>query len=133
MLTIEIVPGAVIGPGFDIAIRLSATAPSARRSPLYAPAAGRFAPRREIGERVAAGDPLGSIGPQSLLAPIDGVLRGVSARGARVQIGDIVAEVDPDATRGDCFERDAQAVMIASAVAEAVRDERPRAAAAGPR
>jgi xanthine dehydrogenase accessory factor len=63
-----------------------------------APAAGRFATEHRIASRVARGQPVGAVGAQVIAAPLDGVLRGLTARGARVAPGMKLVEVDP---RGD--------------------------------
>ena len=48
---------------------------------------GWFMTSCRIGARVRAGEIVGHVGRQPFVAPADGVLRGVSARGARVHPG----------------------------------------------
>jgi len=82
--------------------------------------AGRFATNRRIGEPVRRGEVVGAIGRMDVVAPIDGVLRGLSARGAAVFEGVVVAEVDP---RGDpvlCFGIDEHAWGLAQHVVGAL-------------
>lgn len=83
---------------------------------VHAPRAGRFATRRRIGDRVIEGESVAMLGTTSIAAPIGGVLRGLSARGARVAEGDPIVEVDP---RGDpvlCFGFEERALAIARCV-----------------
>jgi len=80
---------------------------------------GRFATSRRIGDRVAAGEIVGAVGLVPVVAPCDGALRGLSARGARVQGGAPIVEVDP---RGDpvlCFGLDERAAAVAREVLRA--------------
>ena len=81
-----------------------------------APKAGRFATNRRIGDHVRQGQIVGAIGDSDVAAPIDGVLRGLSAHGAAVFEGAIIVEVDP---RGDpvlCFGIDEHTWRIAQSV-----------------
>lgn len=71
-----------------------------------------------------AGDTLGTVGGVPIVAPIDGCLRGLTARGARVVTGRGVAAIDP---RGDplrCFGIESRAGAIAQAVSVALASER---------
>ena len=63
-----------------------------------APAGGRFESSRAIGERVAAGDVIGSVAGVELSTRIPGVLRGLLWPGLEVTADMKVADVDP---RGD--------------------------------
>ena len=63
-----------------------------------APGSGRFESRRRIGERVAAGDVIGSVAGVELQARIPGVLRGLLWSGLEVAVDQKLADVDP---RGD--------------------------------
>lgn len=129
LLTIEVVPGAIAGPEFDIAVRVPAPQP-VRERVLYAPRDGRFATQRSIGGSVHAGDTLGSIGGTPIVAPIGGCLRGLSARGARLRVGSELVEIDPRADPTRCFGLDERSSAIAHGVSEALQGERaPRGAA----
>jgi len=55
---------------------------------------GRFMTERRIGDSVRAGDRIGSIGTETVAAPASGVLLGLAARGARIEPGDELVEVD---------------------------------------
>ena len=119
LLTIEVVPGAIAGPEFDIAIRVPAPQPVRERI-LYAPCTGRFGTSRSIGERIRAGETVGSIGGVPIVAPIDGCLRGLPARGARLRVGSEAAEIDPRADPTRCFGLDERSRAIACGVSEAL-------------
>jgi xanthine dehydrogenase accessory factor len=64
---------------------------------------GRFATARRIGDRVREGEVVGAIGTLVVVAPQDGVLRGISARGARIREGAEIVEVDARADPVRCF------------------------------
>lgn len=70
----------------------------ARDRYIYAPAQGIFSTTLKIGERVEAGQEVAKIDGTPLLAPLSGVLRGLTHDGAPVQRKSKVIEVDP---RGD--------------------------------
>ena len=53
---------------------------------------------RRIAQRVSLGETIATIGDEPLLAPLDGILRGLVHDGVRVEQGAKVLEVDP---RGD--------------------------------
>ena len=67
----------------------------ARDRYVYAPIAGTFNTRMEIGESVRQGHTVASIDSTALTAPLDGVLRGLTRDGVRVSVGTKVIEVDP--------------------------------------
>ena len=62
---------------------------------VYAPAAGIFRTRRHIGDAVRAGEVVAHLDGAPLLAPLDGVLRGLTRDGVPVAAGTKVIEVDP--------------------------------------
>ncbi|GAB4153411.1 MAG: hypothetical protein Fur0021_19170 [Candidatus Promineifilaceae bacterium] len=99
-------PGIVAGKGAERVVR--------------APAAGAVVWLVEIGDRVAAAQPLGSVGGQPIFAPFDGVVRGLIAPGTHVnaglKIGDIDARGDVDA----CFTISDKALAIGGGVLEAI-------------
>jgi len=82
--------------------------------------AGRFATNRRIGDHVRLGQIVGAIGDSDVAAPIDGVLRGLSARGAAVFEGAIIVEVDPRGDPALCFGIDEHAWRIARSVVSAL-------------
>lgn len=65
---------------------------------IYAPVAGVVRTRAQIGQRVSAGEAVAAIGDEQLLAPLDGILRGLVHDGVTLEAGAKVLEVDP---RGD--------------------------------
>ncbi len=65
---------------------------------VYAPAAGVLRTAAAIGDRVAAGDVVATIGEAQLVAPLGGIVRGLTHDGVPVTRGLKVLEVDP---RGD--------------------------------
>jgi xanthine dehydrogenase accessory factor len=65
---------------------------------VYAPCSGVMCTQARIAQRVAAGEAVAAIGEVALLAPLDGILRGLVHDGVPVDAGAKVLEVDP---RGD--------------------------------
>ena len=87
-----------------------------------ASASGRFVTRHRIGAAVVRGEHVGAIGMTPVIAPISGVLRGLTARGALVREGIRVVEVDP---RGDptlCFGMGERPRAIAEGVLAALAE-----------
>lgn len=68
-----------------------------------APRAGRFMTERRIGETVRAGEVVGAIGSDAVTAAANGVLLGLAARGARIEIGDPLVEIDSVRANHACF------------------------------
>ncbi|MCZ7664394.1 MAG: selenium-dependent molybdenum cofactor biosynthesis protein YqeB [Thermoleophilia bacterium] len=99
------VPGEVGGKGAERVLR--------------APAAGRFTPRRRIGDTVVRGDVVGLVDGRQVVASIDGVLRGLVREGLEVTEGFKVGDVDPRATREHCFTVSDKALAVAGGVLEA--------------
>ena len=64
---------------------------------------GRFMTERQIGDAVRAGQIVGGLGNQAIAAPANGVLLGLAARGARIEPGDPLLEVDPAGVPHRCF------------------------------
>lgn len=116
-LTVGLGPNFIAGDTTDIAIetgwgedlgrviRAGATRPlegepraingTARERYVYSPVAGTLLTSRTIGERVAAGDAISTIGDLTLTASIAGCLRGLTHDGVRVEVGTKVIEIDP--------------------------------------
>lgn len=124
-LTIGIGPGFVAGKDVDLIVE-SAPGPSVgeliHRGPalprsdvvpdmngvgrerfVESPAGGRFVTQKRIGAAVAMGENLGAVGTTPVAAPLAGVLRGLTARGARVARGTRIAEIDPRGLPALCF------------------------------
>ncbi len=77
---------------------------------------GRFLTRHRIAERVECGEPLGEISGNAVLAPAAGVLRGLAARGARVVVGQTLAEIDVSGDSSRCFGISPEAAAVAQRV-----------------
>lgn len=124
-LTIGIGPGFVEDENVDVAIEGAAGSPNGDpRLPAGAPPPpdsghgaadvtgnatveasrpGRFMTERRIGDIVRAGQIVGALGNEAVFAPAVGVLLGLAARGARVDTGDTVVEVDPSGLAHRCY------------------------------
>ncbi|HET7097940.1 MAG TPA: hypothetical protein VFJ68_11175 [Casimicrobiaceae bacterium] len=109
--TIGIGPDFVAGENVDVALEALPDAPDAaasstqgrdelasrvrRKSYVVASTRyGRFMTERRIGDSVRAGEKIGAVGNQTVAAPASGVLLGLAARGARIEPGDELVEVD---------------------------------------
>jgi xanthine dehydrogenase accessory factor len=142
LLTIGLGPGYRVGEHVDIAIETSwgarlgavieqggtlafAGEPrivggAGRERFVYAPRAGRFQTQARIGDRVAAGDVVAALDGAAIAAPLTGVLRGLSARGARIVAGQKIVEVDPRDDPALCFGLGERPRRIAAGVVEAL-------------
>jgi len=81
---------------------------------------GRFATSRRIGDHVVFGEVVGAVGSVAVTAPCAGALRGLSARGARVQQGTPIVEVDPRSDPVLCFGLDVRSVALAGEMLRAL-------------
>jgi xanthine dehydrogenase accessory factor len=142
-LTIGLGPGFVAGVHVDIAIEtawgdtLGAVIESGGTKPfegeprrvggagreryVYAGKTGRFQSDRRIGDCVASGEEIATLGGDSIAAPLAGVLRGLSARGARIGTGQKIVEVDPRGEASLCFGLGERPRRIATGVVEALQ------------
>lgn len=152
LTTVGLGPGFIAGGNVDVAIetawgeRLGAviaagpTLPFAAGPPpiggvgrerfVYAPAAGRFTTNRRIASRVLRGESVGAVGGRMVVAPLDGVLRGLSARGARIAEGAKIVEVDPRGDPALCYGPGERPLAIARAVVAALAERDVLATAA---
>jgi xanthine dehydrogenase accessory factor len=62
---------------------------------VYAPRAGVFETTHDIGEYVHHGDVIATIEHMPIVAPLDGVVRGLTRSGVFVEVGTKILEVDP--------------------------------------
>ena len=105
----------------------------ARGRYVYAPRAGLFRTDAQIGDPVTAGQPVATIEGTVLVAPLAGILRGLTHDRVLVTAGTKVIEVDPRGAAaevsgiGERPRRIASGVVAAIAVAEAAREARRRA------
>ncbi len=100
------IPGAISGHQADRVLR--------------APAIGTFSSDRAIGDSVAAGETVGEIGGQAVLAGIDGVLRGLLRPGTEIAAGRKLGDIDPRGRPEYCTTISDKARAIAGSVLEAV-------------
>lgn len=93
-----------------------------------APADGMFESARRIGEVVTAGEELGRIDGQPVIAGLDGILRGLICPGTLVTAGLKLGDIDPRAKLAYCATISDKARAIAGAVLEGVlrHANRPR-------
>ncbi len=92
---------------------------------LRAPATGHVETVVEIGDRVSGGQLLAVVYSQDgvageVMAPFDGVLRGIVHRSVLVQPGMKIGDVDPRAERRHCFTVSDKALAIGGGVLEAI-------------
>lgn len=89
--------GRVVRDGPTMALRgePKALGGAGRERLVYAPAAGLFRTRARIGETVASGEAVGSVGPATIVAPLAGTIRGLVRDGVPVVAGTKLLEVDP--------------------------------------
>jgi len=93
----------------------------ARDRYVYAPCDGVFRTRAEIGDRVDQGQPIATIGETVLVAPVAGVLRGLTHDGVPVSARTKVIEVDPRGRTAEVAGISERPRRIAAGVADAVR------------
>jgi xanthine dehydrogenase accessory factor len=86
---------------------------------VYAPAEGEFRTALAIGDPVRKGEVVAHVGQEAILAPLDGILRGITHDGARVAAGTKVVEVDPRGDPASAFGVSERPERIASAIIEA--------------
>lgn len=92
---------------------------------LRTPVSGYFHTHRAIGDSIQAGEPVGMIGSQAIVAGATGRLLGLSARGARVASGSVIAEIDERTDRDGCFGLDPGAIGAAECVLACLRERYP--------
>ena len=135
-LTIGVGAGFLPGVHVDLVVDGDADAPPDvdPRLIVRADGPGWFMTSCRVGARVRAGETVGHVGRRPFIVPADGVLRGVSARGARVHPGVVVIEVDPGGDPASCFGLGERQRRTAARVVYALEAHGARAAgfAAGP-
>ena len=100
------IPGAIGGHTIDRVLR--------------APVAGIFSSPHRITDSVKAGDRIGSVAGQGVVAKIDGVLRGLIREGISVHRGLKIGDIDPRGERDNCFIISDKARAIGGGVMEAI-------------
>ncbi len=94
---------------------------------LRAPAAGVASWRVAIGDRVHAGEIMGDVAGQAVLAPFDGVVRGLIAPGTAVPELLKIGDIDPREDASAAFTISDKALAIGGGVLEAVLTHLSRA------
>jgi xanthine dehydrogenase accessory factor len=87
---------------------------------LRAPVDGALTVLAEIGNRLQAGQPVAEVGGKLVLAPFQGVLRGLVHPGLHVSAGMKIGDVDPRDDPRLCFRVSDKALAVAGGVMEAV-------------
>lgn len=87
---------------------------------LRAPAAGLVVPAAAIGDNLLEGQHVAHVGELPILAPFDGVLRGLIHPAVPVVAGMKIGDVDPRGERRHCFTISDKALAIGGGVLEAV-------------
>jgi xanthine dehydrogenase accessory factor len=100
------VPGTVKGKGASRVLR--------------APIDGYVHAHFEIGDTITEGEVIASVEHQPIIAPFNGVLRGIIHPSVRVWQGLKVGDLDPRGIREHCFEISDKALAIAGGVLEAI-------------
>jgi len=105
VVTVGVGTGFLPGVHVDLVIDAHDTEPPDvdERLIVRADGPGWFMTSHRIGARVHAGEVVDHLGRQPIVAPADGVFRGLAARGARVHPGVVVIEVDPRGDSASCF------------------------------
>ncbi len=85
-----------------------------------APREGTVRCVRAIGEIVRAGDVLATVDDEQVVAPIDGILRGLIHDGVVVAKGLKIGDVDPRAEREYCFSISDKALAVGGGVLAAI-------------
>lgn len=87
---------------------------------LKVPVAGCFRSKRKIGELIRQGDLFGEVDGHPVLAPLDGVIRGLLMSGTRVGAKVKLGDIDPRSQREYCFTISDKARAIGGGVLEAL-------------
>jgi xanthine dehydrogenase accessory factor len=88
---------------------------------VWAPKAGVFTSKMEIGDSVTAGQTVGRISDRPVAAPIGGILRGLIRSGVKIARGDKLIEVDPVNGPAICSTIRDKVRVIAGGVLEAIK------------
>lgn len=87
---------------------------------LRAPIDGQLITRIEIGERVKEGDVIAEVGGELILAPFEGLLRGLLYSGLAVKAGMKIGDIDPRNDPALCRTISDKALAIGGGVLEAL-------------
>lgn len=87
---------------------------------LRAPASGQVKPASAIGDVIRSGQVIAWIGEQPILAPFDGVLRGLIHERVHVQVGMKIGDLDPRSRQEHCFTISDKSLAVGGGVLEAI-------------
>jgi len=87
---------------------------------LHAPASGKIQTLKEIGDSVMEGEPILAVNGEQIMAPFDGVLRGLIHDGLQVREGMKVGDVDPRPKTFRCWTVSEKSLAIGGGVLEAI-------------
>ncbi len=87
---------------------------------LYAPRAGTFHTSLDLGARIDAGQVVGNVEGEPLVAKVGGIIRGIVKAGLSVQAGTKLVDIDPRGDPAHLSELSRKAWIIAEAVLTAV-------------
>lgn len=144
-LVVGLGPGCIAGGNVDVAVETSwdelgrvvrsgATLPlrgepraimgQARSRFRYAPESGLLHAVAAIGQRVRTGEVIAIVAAAPVVAPFDGIVRGITHDGVPVEKGNKIAEIDPRPGEVKLAGIDERPRRIAEAVAEIIRSDR---------
>ncbi|HVO42768.1 MAG TPA: selenium-dependent molybdenum cofactor biosynthesis protein YqeB [Aggregatilineales bacterium] len=87
---------------------------------LRAPVTGYISPFVNIGEFVSKGRLIARVGDQPVIAPFDGVLRGLIDYANELPAGMKIGDIDPRAERKHCFTISDKSLAVGGGVVEAI-------------
>lgn len=91
-----------------------------RERVLRAAADGPVSWRKEIGDRVHSGELLGEVAGEPVIAPFDGVVRGLILPGSQVPSGLKIGDIDPRDDIDMCYTISEKALAIGGGVLESI-------------
>ncbi|MBI1998161.1 MAG: EF2563 family selenium-dependent molybdenum hydroxylase system protein [Deltaproteobacteria bacterium] len=87
---------------------------------LRAPAAGQVTPHARIGNRIAAGQLIGTVNGHEIRAAFSGVLRGLVHSDVQVTLGMKIGDLDPRGEVSHCFTISDKSLAVGGGVLEAI-------------
>jgi len=87
---------------------------------LRAPTNGEIREIKRLGDSVIRGEVIARVGDADVIAPFDGVLRGMARAGLKVRTGMKIGDVDPRARREHCFTISDKSLAVGGGALEAV-------------
>jgi xanthine dehydrogenase accessory factor len=87
---------------------------------LRSPADGVFVNLVSIGDRVEGGQPVAQVGTETIVAPFNGVVRGLIHSGLTIKKGMKVGDIDPRGEPAYCFMISDKSLAIGGGVLEAI-------------